>query len=301
MTLRPEGSTEHSRFRKNVFAYGEEHGLGQCPGGCAESPDWRPGTLMYEFGTLLCVDEEGKLPNHAVTDIEKIVRDAVVLCPEGGTHMALPGESLHDTGQNPIVAASIGATQHVQVMRATSSDFPLVAERNEPKWYRRLEAWLDVVQVGVSKDAFFVQAKSRRPDATPLLSCLVNLRAQLLRMFGHGVDFSASCHPTEGGEFLFCLAPVACMRKVQVPMGKGCLGLDFDYENPDTSERLTQQSLPVASVDCSHGKGNVLAVNDKLWRLALEGRPMLARLYDFNRKLGSRAVVESYLQGLDCA
>lgn len=54
----------------------------------------------------------------------------------------------------------------------------------------------------------------------------------------------------------------------------------------------------MATVDCSHGKGNVIAVNKHYFDMALEGRPVLSRLYDFNQKPGSRAIVEDFLKGV---
>jgi len=296
VTLRPAGSPEHTRFRKNVFSYGESHGLGQSGGGCAELPTWPVGSLMYELGQLLCADEGAKVPNHWVTDIEKIVQDCLSLCPQGGLADALPGEVLHDVGQNPVVASSIGLTQHTQVMRAGAEDFPLMAEQSSPEWSSTLGAWLDVVQVGESEDAFFLSIRSPTPDSKSLLEFLVNLRLRLLRVFGKKVDFNVTCHPLASGDFIVNFAPVACMQRIKVPKGEGCMGLDFDFQNPETGERLTERRLPCASVDASHGKGNVLAASDEFWHMALEGRPMLARLYDFNRRPGTRSEVEAYLR-----
>jgi len=194
------------------------------------------------------------------------------------------------------VASSIGPTQHVQVTRAGVDDFPLMAESYAPWWRADLNAWIDLVPVGSYEDAFFVQVRSATPLAVPLLLCLIHLRARLLEVFGTTVDFSITCHPTVDGEFVLNIAPVACIKKIFVPKGEGCMGLDFDFHNPDTDERVTSYRLPAASVDCSHGKGNILAVTDEFWHMSLEGRPVLARLYDFNRKPGARALVESYFR-----
>lgn len=295
---RPAGAEECTRFRKNVFAYGESHGLGQSGGGWAESCNWPVGTLMYELGALLCVNESAKVANHWVTDIEKIIRDCLILCPEGGMASALPGEVLHDAGQNPVIASSIGATQHTQATRASASDFPLMAEQCEPKWFDSVGGWLDIVQVGQKEDAFFISARSRNPDAPSFLQFLVNLRIRYLKVFGRTVDFNVTCHPTVEGEFIVNFAPVACMQKISVPKGEGCMGLNFDFQNPELGERVTQHRLPVASVDCSHGKGNILAASDEYWNMALDGRPMLARLYDFNRKPGARAVARAAIDEL---
>ena len=80
-------------------------------------------------------------------------------------------------------------------------------------------------------------------------------------------------------------------------------GLDFDFENPDLGERVTQhKDLPIATVDASQGKGhslhfrklqrakrieatrsakmpgNFLVNTREHWKMALEGRPILVRL-----------------------
>ncbi|CAE7387234.1 unnamed protein product [Symbiodinium pilosum] len=256
--LRKPGAEELTRFRKNVFAYGESHALGQSGGGWSDSQRWSPGSLMYELGPLLCVDDDAKLPNHYVTDIEKIIRDCMVLCPDGGMADALPGETLHDSGQNPVVASSIGKTQHTQASKASAEEFPLMAEKNRPRWCPHMQAFLDIIQVGESEDAFFVSGRSRQPDTQRFLEFFVELR--------------------EDGDFIFVMAPVACMQKVRVPKGQGCMGLDFDFENPDLGERVTQKNLPIATVDASQGKGNFLINTKEHWRMAMEGRPVLVRL-----------------------
>jgi len=294
--LRQAGAVEQTRFRKNVFAYADAHGLGQGGGGCVEQTEWSPNTLMYEFGLQLCVDEAAKVPNHGVTDIEKIVRDCCMLCPVGGLDRALPGEALHDSAQNPKIASSIGLTQHTQIMRASAKDFPLVLERSAPVWHGELHAWIDLVQVGNSEDAFFISGRSKSPETNLFLQFFVNLRAHFLQAFRSTIDFAVSCHPTPCGEFILIFAPVSRMRCIHVPKGQGCMGGERDYENPDLDERVTQHKLlPVACVDCSHGKGNILTYSSDLWKLGLQGRSMLVELYDFNRKPGARAIAEALL------
>lgn len=296
VALRPADALECTRFRKNVFPYAESHGLGQSGGGCAELGDWPPGSLMYEFGTMLCADEGAKVPNHWVTDIEKIVRDCLALNAPAMPVDALPGEAPHDVGQNPVFASSIGKTQHTQVMAATAADYPLIAERHLPCWYERLGAWVDLVPVGEQEDAFFLSIRTPTPDSRTILLFLTGLRARMLREFGRTIDFNVSCHPNAEGEFIIVFAPVACIRRIAVPAGEGANGSDFDFENSTTGQRFTQSRVPVTSVDCSHGKGNILAFNEGFRALALEGRPVLARLYDLNRRPGARAMVEAYLR-----
>ena len=320
--------------RKNVFAYAESHGLGQSGGGWTDI--YNPGSLMYELGSLLCVDaspelvplfvfcflpflgspgfprtshtqdvfdffrwgpdskdEGAKLPNHFVVDIEKIVRDCMLLCPDDD---ALPGEVLHDAGQNPIVASSIGNTQHTQISKASVEEFPLMMQQQSPRWCGRLAAFLDIVQVGTSEDAFFVSAHTQQPDSKPLLEFFIQLRLDYMKAFGRSVDFNCTCHASTRGGFYVTLAPVACMRKIKVAAGQGCLGSDMDYLNPDSGDTVTKLGLPVATVDCSQGKGNVLCVTRELWERCLEGRALLSRLYDFNRKPGALAIAQRMLE-----
>ena len=294
--LRHAGTEESSRFRKNVFAYAESHGLGQSGGGWTDSSHWAPGSLMYELGSLLCVDDGAKLPNHFVTDIEKIVQDCVLLSPDGVAD-ALPGEVLHDAGQNPIIASSIGKSQHTQVSKASVEDFPLMMQQ-APRWSAKLEAFVDIVQVGKDKDAFFVSARTRKPDAKPVLDFFVQLRLEYLKVFGRGVDFNCTCHSSVNGEYYLNLAPVTCMRKIQVPSGQGCMGLDFDFLNPDLGDTMTKLGLPVATVDYSHGKGNMLAACPAYWTSCLQGRSLLTQLYDFNRKPGALPIAEQMIKEL---
>lgn len=291
--LRPAGTLEVSRFRKNVFPYGESHGLAQSGGGCAEQPEWQPGSLMYELGGLLCVDEAAKVPHHGVTDLEKIVRECVLLCPEGDFADALPGESLHDVATNPISASSIGPTQHSQVMRASASDFPLLTEQWNPQWHSGLGAWLDTVQVGTSADAFFVSVRTKTPDATPVLEFVTGLHLAFLDEFGENVDFYVGCHPTPKGEFVICFAPVACLRR------KKRHGRNSEFVNPsgDTGPEI----LPCCCVGAAQGKGILMVDHDDThWNSLLEGRKVLCELYDFNCKLGARPIAESYLRKALC-
>ncbi|CAJ1332521.1 unnamed protein product [Effrenium voratum] len=243
-------------------------------------------------------DEGAKLPNHFVVDIEKIVRDCMLLCPDDD---ALPGEVLHDAGQNPIVASSIGNTQHTQISKASVEEFPLMMQQQSPRWCGRLAAFLDIVQVGTSEDAFFVSAHTQQPDSKPLLEFFIQLRLDYMKAFGRSVDFNCTCHASTRGGFYVTLAPVACMRKIKVAAGQGCLGSDMDYLNPDSGDTVTKLGLPVATVDCSQGKGNVLCVTRELWERCLEGRALLSRLYDFNRKPGALAIAQHMLEKmLEC-
>lgn len=298
VTLRAAGTPEVTRFRRNVFPYGDGHGLGQSGGGCAEMPAWSAGTLMYEWGTLLCEDERAKVPNHWVTDIEKIISDCLMVNPNGGVANRLPGELLHDVGQNPVAASSIGLTQHTQVTKCAAHEFPLFTERHQPEWHGRCGAWVDVVQVGDYEDAFFITFRTQTPDFVPLVEILVALRSKLMLQYENSIDFNVSCQASSDGEFIIIFTPVACIQKVPVPSGTGVLGLDFNFQNPDLGKFVTDERLPVALVDCSHGKGNFLAHNDDFWAMGLEGRPMLSRLYDFNRKPGVRAVATKILKDL---
>lgn len=296
VVLRPAEMHELTRFRKNIFPYGDRHGVGQSGGGWFDGPAWREGELGYEFGALLCVDESAKVRNHGVIDIEKVIHDCMVLCPDGGLQDPLPGEAQHDAGQNPTVASSIGATIHTQACRASAEEFPLTMQRCKPEWRSDLGAWIDIVQVGEAEDAIVLTARSLTPDTPALAHFLVELRATMMRTFGHKVDFSVSCHQDAQGEFVVMFAPLACLTKVSVPVGQGVMGGEFDYENPDLGELVSHLRLPAATVNYSDGKGNILAMTEEFWSWALEGQPMMRRLYDFNRKLGSAAIVRRFME-----
>eukprot|EP00746_Dinoflagellata_sp_MGD_P120968 gnl/MRDRNA2_/MRDRNA2_56300_c0_seq1.p1 gnl/MRDRNA2_/MRDRNA2_56300_c0~~gnl/MRDRNA2_/MRDRNA2_56300_c0_seq1.p1 ORF type:complete len:1452 (+),score=235.13 gnl/MRDRNA2_/MRDRNA2_56300_c0_seq1:78-4433(+) len=312
LIVRSAGSIEHSRFRKNVFAYGESHGLSQCAGGYSELPiddkksarKLRPygvsiETTLYELGTAMVQDESGKIVNHWCTDIEKIIHEACTLSPQGGETDALPGEVFHDVGQNPTISSSVGATQHTQIMRAAAEDFPLMLLSSRPLWVDALKATVDIVQIGTHEDAFAVQIRTKQPDSTCILQLLMDLRVHITSVFGsRGVDFNFVCSPIRcTGGYVINMAPVACMQKIDVPAGTGILGLNFDFMNPDLLTRMTDcPGLPCATVDCSHGKGNILGVNEEYFNLSLQGKSRLVELYDFNRKPESRTVTALFLQ-----
>ena len=59
----------------------------------------------------------------------------------------------------------------------------------------------------------------------------------------------------------------------------------------EAGEHPAGLSLPCATVDASHGKGNLLAYTPESTALALEGEATLRRLFDFNRKAGMRAAL----------
>ena len=61
------------------------------------------------------------MPPRFCTDIEKIIREGVVLCPKGGLRNILEGEVLHDVAQNTKAASSIAATQHTQAREADAA------------------------------------------------------------------------------------------------------------------------------------------------------------------------------------
>merc|ERR1719498_398683 len=92
--VRQSGAQEYSRFRKNAFSYADSHGLGVSSGGVEESFHMR-GRKEYEQGTRF-VDKSARLENWFCTDIEKVIREAVVLSPPGGLKYKLEGEVLHD-------------------------------------------------------------------------------------------------------------------------------------------------------------------------------------------------------------
>lgn len=247
------------------------------------------------MGNLLA-ESEARLGNWFMTDIEKIIREAVGLSPSGGVVKSLPGECFHDVGQNTKAASSIGATQHTQITRASAEDFPLMKLQNQPHFVKELKGHVDLVQVGDHEDSFFLQIRTPCPDANVVLQLLVDLRMHLMRQFGRAsVDFHVGCYPMASTYKMTCLfivnmAPVAVMTRADHPDG------GQEWFNPDLQSFSREWNIPVQTVDCSQGKGNMLVYDQDCWDLALTGRRVLGRLYDFNRKPGARRVTADFLK-----
>jgi hypothetical protein len=143
---RSVGSEEWARFRKNKFPYGPSHGLSVSSGGLREGLDAH-GSLAYELGPALSDDASAKLGNWYANDIEKILVEAQIINPASGRGDMLPGEDFHEIGQNPAIGSSIEATQHTQIMRGVSTDWPIISVEVQPMWVDKLGAFVDVCQL----------------------------------------------------------------------------------------------------------------------------------------------------------
>jgi len=288
-TLRLAGATEHSRFRKNGFPYQDAHGMGLSSGGLEESTNGQR-TLAYEYGNALPRDARAKLSNWYATDIEKILQEVSILNPRGSLAEILPGEAFHDVGQNPQISSSIGATQHTQISRSSVRVWPLFALENKPTWHEELRAYLDVVQVGASSDAFFVKIRTQYPNSVEIVGLLQDLRLELLRKLGgREVDFNVIAMPDEQGWFIITFAPLAMLYRENIPDDSPIA------HNPCTKESSQELVLPYMALDSSSGKGNFCLSSATRWQLALEGKGMLERLYDFCRRPGARHVTRNFL------
>jgi len=290
---------EYSRLRKNAFPYADSHGLGISSGGIAENTvtnqdkdgdgkvDNTSHSLAYQLGTALPEDSSAKLGNWFLTDIEKILSESKLLSPSGPPEHWLPCEELHEVGQNPRAASSIGETQHTQICRSSVEDWPVFQLEHRPLWCPDLQAYLDMCQVGYEADAFYVKLKTRDPAFPPIVAMLQELRMTCMKEFGpKSVDFNCWAAPQGDGWFVVIFAPLAAIE---------CDKSTWTCMNKDLNQAETEFSVPCGTVDSSQGKGNIMLFGDEKWALGMEGAKVLARLYDFNRKPGSRRVVQSFL------
>lgn len=246
-------------------------------------------TLGFELGALLPTDASARLGNWYCNDVEKILHDVTHL---NAAAELLPCETWHEGGQNPAAASSIGATQHIQLGRGSTADFPLLLLKNHPVWLGELQAHLDLCQVGDDVDAFYVQLLTRRPMEVALVQTLQELRIGLLREFGaRNMDFDVHALPVyepKGGPGLFCVtfAPIAAMVRQA----------DKSFVNKVSKRSSIEFNVPVNTVDSSNGKGNCMGMSANGIACGVdEGRDMIARLYDLNALPGSRRFVRSFL------
>mmetsp|Transcript_11703 Transcript_11703/g.23577 ORF Transcript_11703/g.23577 Transcript_11703/m.23577 type:complete len:203 (-) Transcript_11703:443-1051(-) len=170
--------------------------------------------------------------------------------------------------------------------------WPVLRLYHRPVHVPALDALVDLVQVGNQPDSVMMMLTCVSPCDARVVRCLVLLRIYLCeKLGGRSVDFNLVASPRGDGSFIIAFAPIAAMTN----------GPD-GYLNPSTGEVLDATALPCATVDSSQGKGNMLTYSPDAHTLAMEGRPIIQRLYDFNRILGARMHICEYMRdryGLD--
>jgi len=315
--IRKVGQVECSRLRSNAFTYDDQHGLGLCSdtNPTPNALDLRSGgrrrpkvTLEDEGGGIVSTkvsDPGAKVGNWFMADVEKVIYDFVTLTPQNGRAYSyegygsrLPGEMPVVVGQNPRVASSIGATQHTQIASGDAGRWPIFSLRSHPNQSHELyeladdvQCYIELVQVGEDPDAIMLRVEcpelkhAMHPEVVGLIHDARN--DMLLRFGGRAIDFNvyATSVDCESGAVII-LTPLAM------------IGANDDrsvWSNPDTGMTAVDYNLPCHSVDFSQGKGNIHALSDAHWEIALEGRDMMGRLYDFVRKVGAREAMDEFL------
>eukprot|EP00455_Lapot_gusevi_P000327 TRINITY_DN10154_c0_g1_i4.p1 TRINITY_DN10154_c0_g1~~TRINITY_DN10154_c0_g1_i4.p1 ORF type:complete len:430 (+),score=76.09 TRINITY_DN10154_c0_g1_i4:181-1470(+) len=283
--LRDTGIMEYGRLRKNGFPYADSHGMCVSGGGVEEGLKVH-GSLAYELN--LPEDATAKLGNWYCTDIEKIMVECAVLNPSGAFEDRLPGEEYHDVGQNPQIGSSIGATQHTQITRACITSYPIYQLRNRPQWCHELEAFVDVIQVGTEEDAFYVKLTTREITSEKICRMLHELRVGMMREFGgHNVDFNVKALADPNGGFVIIFGVIVQLTKT----GRATT------MNPDTGVRSEElDSMPIYWTDTCAAAGHVCLNTKQETETALaQGRLIIAKLYDYVRKVGARRYVRRFL------
>ena len=316
--IRKVGTVECSRLRSNAFTYDDQHGLGLCSdtNPTPNALDLRSGgrrrpkvTLQDGDGGIVNTkvsDPGAKVGNWFMADVEKVIYDFVSLTPQNGRAYSydghgsrLPGEMPVVVGQNPRVASSIGATQHTQIASGDAARWPIFSLRSHSgrshvlyELAEDVQCYIELVQVGNEPDAIMLRVEcaelkhAMHPEVVALVHDCRN--DMLLRFGGRDVDFNiyATSVDCESGAVII-LTPLAM------------IGANEDrsvWSNPDTEKTAVDYDLPCHSVDFSQGKGNIHALNDAHWEIALEGREMMGRLYDFVHKPGARDAMDEFLQ-----
>jgi hypothetical protein len=297
--VRDVGAQEYSRFRQNNYPYLFAHGLSVSTSGVREDRS----SPLFDVGSSLPVDGTAKLRNHYITDIEKILREAEMLSPPSAFGDHLPGEELHAVGQNPRSSSSIGATQHTHICRTSTGESPIFELENKPCFFARLCASVDIVQVGSYIDSFFVKLRTKRPTAPAILKLLVKLRLHLMQTMGRSnVDFNVACVPSGDGWFTISFAPIA----LEIGSACGVKATSFDQHSSSSPANAAAPSsdvgaavnLPVRELGFPSGLGVLLVNSDEGTQVALaDGRRTMARLYDYCRAPGSRAITRQWLLG----
>ena len=241
---------------------------------------------MFELSVAYPLDPGAKLPNWFLIDIEKILFEAWLLNPPRLPGDTLPGEIFHEVSQNPKYSSSIELTQHTQISWGTTADWPLTQFECAPRWIDELQAYIDVVQIGTNEDACSVRCKTRAPLHAPLVSMLQGMRlACQQQLGGTKVDFVLMAQTSPDGWFVVQFFPTVNLHHEGDAITNADLGLDWKLAN-----------LPYRAINSASAKGAMMINVRAYQEQALQGYPILVRLFDFNRYVLLRCVSQPQTQ-----
>ena len=304
---REVGAAEISRVRANECPYASDHGMSLAGGGvpegvifaktltrahtCDSQISLALAAVIYELSVP--IDPTQRLGNWGLHDIEKICNEARVLNPSyAAASQALPGETMHDVGQNPQVGSSIGATQHTQIWSGSLLSYPVWQLSSSGGGGQEAflgGAKLDVVQVGSEPDAVFLKIMSSDVLTEPVQRFLAEIRLQILSEFGGAtqVDFLCKAMSDGSGGHVVILVPIAQLEK-QVDTGS--------FKNNLTGADQNELGLVVHCIDTAKGCGGWM-INDASKRQSVMncGEASLRQLYDFTRIPGLLQFVTKFV------
>jgi len=299
---RPANVHEVSHVRANECPYAALHGMSLAGGGVAEDTRRRrrkdnAALLMHELQWVQ--DPTANVENWCLTDIEKIIHEAIHLNPHGDRETMLPGEVYLMVGQNPKVGSSIKQTQHTQLYLGSISTYPVLQLSNSPRFSRKLSATVDIVDVGPvgtpqNECGTFLRIFSAHPENPAIAKFLVGLRVQMLTAFGGGdtIDFLVMCHSDEKGGFGILFGPIPQLMKLDDKHPDHAT-----WANPLTGESSESASLQEVRVDVGKGVGHFLVAKPELRAQLLEGgEDFVRRVWAFNRIPGGREEIDRYFE-----
>jgi hypothetical protein len=279
-TYRKKGVMEHMRMWPNEMGYFPSHGLSLCGNGLLEGLD-KYSDLGYEWNVPIDVEEE---IDNTPRDIEKMFRELKMLCPASQTPQLLPGEELLNLYQN-LVAYSTQASQHIHIAAGAIENFPLfMHDSAAPRFAAKLNAQLDLVQIGTQEDAFFLKIRFASLANESVIQFLINLENAILQHFDGTtkIDSYTNLFPSTKGDYVFIYEPHA--RLIQTGYN-----LFLNPENNLSEVRKPQLVIPTGIV-------LPFPTDDPL----AQGLNYLRDFYDKTCKAGAFAFISGFInQTLD--
>lgn len=296
--FRKRGTKEVTGIRANGMPYLEKHGLGIPVTSFREA---LPVVHTMGYNVNFPLDEEACLQNWFLIDIEKILKEYTLLNSPLPEAERLEGEESVDTAQNPKIGSSIEKTQHSQYSRASIKDYPLYQRRNDPKFFPKLNATVDLVPVGEDPDACFLKIVAENPSSEEIIQFLLELKNKFLEKAGGplNVDFNVKCIDNLDGTATIIFAPIAQVKKVAKPERELTEEESVRYgygiavtQNPLTGEFNVDHEVPVDGIDSAKGAG-IFVIKTKIPKIkSWIGKETLSRLYDFSRYPGALSILK---------